>query len=242
MKMKNKPLILGIIIGVLIIGSIYFLTKSNQPKITKYSNFKVVVYKTPTCGCCSEYINYLKAYGFNVETKLVNDYELENLKKQTGIPPELWSCHTAFITRINANLNANGRESGITRIDANMSTQKNAELNTQINADSKNNSNSLENTYPHESAHDIRVNPRNNNPRESAYNIRVDQRKDLNYFIEGHVPIEAIDKLLTEKPEINGIALPQMPSGSPGMPGLKLYPFKIHSVKENKDLGIFMEI
>ncbi len=41
------------------------------------------------------------------------------------------------------------------------------------------------------------------------------------YFIEGHVPIEAIEKLLTEKPEIDGIALPQMPSGSPGMSGFK---------------------
>jgi hypothetical protein len=62
------------------------------------------------------------------------------------------------------------------------------------------------------------------------------------YFIEGHIPIEAINKLLTEKPEINGIALPQMPSGSPGMTGFKLSPFKIHSIKNGQDQGIFMEI
>ena|SRR3989344_3502476 len=41
------------------------------------------------------------------------------------------------------------------------------------------------------------------------------------YFVEGHVPLEAIEKLLKEKPEIKGIALPGMPSGSPGMPGAK---------------------
>ena len=38
-----------------------------------------------------------------------------------------------------------------------------------------------------------------------------------NYTIEGHVPIESIDKLFREKPNINGIAVPGMPLGSPGM-------------------------
>ena len=38
-----------------------------------------------------------------------------------------------------------------------------------------------------------------------------------NYTIEGHVPIESINKLFKEKPMINGIAVPGMPLGSPGM-------------------------
>ena len=38
-----------------------------------------------------------------------------------------------------------------------------------------------------------------------------------NYTIEGHVPIESINKLFREKPNINGIAVPGMPLGSPGM-------------------------
>ncbi len=38
-----------------------------------------------------------------------------------------------------------------------------------------------------------------------------------NYTIEGHVPIESINKLFREKPNINGIAVPEMPLGSPGM-------------------------
>ena len=38
-----------------------------------------------------------------------------------------------------------------------------------------------------------------------------------NYRIEGHVPIESINKLFREKPNINGIAVPGMPHGSPGM-------------------------
>ena len=38
-----------------------------------------------------------------------------------------------------------------------------------------------------------------------------------NYTIEGHVPIESINKLFREKPGIKGIAVPGMPLGSPGM-------------------------
>ena len=38
-----------------------------------------------------------------------------------------------------------------------------------------------------------------------------------NYTIEGHVPIESINKLFREKPNITGIAVPDMPLGSPGM-------------------------
>lgn len=37
------------------------------------------------------------------------------------------------------------------------------------------------------------------------------------YVVEGHVPVAAIHKLLNEKPDILGIALPGMPLNSPGM-------------------------
>jgi hypothetical protein len=60
------------------------------------------------------------------------------------------------------------------------------------------------------------------------------------YAVVGHIPIEAIDKLLIEKPEIVGISLPGMPSGSPGMSGMKEAPFEIHQFEGGQDLGIFM--
>lgn len=37
------------------------------------------------------------------------------------------------------------------------------------------------------------------------------------YIIDGHVPLKEIERLLTEKPTIRGIAVPGMPMGSPGM-------------------------
>ena len=50
------------------------------------------------------------------------------------------------------------------------------------------------------------------------------------YFVDGHVPIASFNRLLAERPEINGITLPGMPQGSPGMGGPKVEPFTITSV------------
>ena len=61
------------------------------------------------------------------------------------------------------------------------------------------------------------------------------------YFIEGHVPIEAINKLLKEKPDIDGIALPGMPIGTPGMPGEKVEPYIIYQLVDGKS-SVFMTI
>src|SRR5262249_1162886 len=44
------------------------------------------------------------------------------------------------------------------------------------------------------------------------------------YVVDGHVPVEAIQKLLAERPAIKGLTLPGMPEGSPGMAGAKTQP------------------
>ena len=61
------------------------------------------------------------------------------------------------------------------------------------------------------------------------------------YFIEGHVPLEAVNKLLKEQPDIDGIALPGMPIGTPGMPGKKEEPYIIYQLIDGK-FSIFMTI
>lgn len=53
------------------------------------------------------------------------------------------------------------------------------------------------------------------------------------YIVEGHVPLEAIEKLLREQPDITGIALPEMPRGSPGMSGLKTERFQIFAIQHD---------
>jgi hypothetical protein len=49
------------------------------------------------------------------------------------------------------------------------------------------------------------------------------------YVVEGHVPADAIRRLLTERPDVRGIAVPGMPLGSPGMeqPSGRVDPYSI---------------
>jgi hypothetical protein len=54
-----------------------------------------------------------------------------------------------------------------------------------------------------------------------------------NYVVGGHVPIEVVNRLLAEKPEITGITLAGMPMGSPGMNGRKTAPFTIYEIAKD---------
>ena len=50
------------------------------------------------------------------------------------------------------------------------------------------------------------------------------------YVVGGHIPIEVVNRLLSEKPQIIGITLPGMPVGTPGMPGEKTGPLEIYEI------------
>ena len=81
---------------------------------------------------------------------------------------------------------------------------------------------------------------------KQKYNIPVEMQSCHTtiigkYFIEGHVPLAAINKLFKEKPNIDGIALPGMPIGTPGMPGKKEEPYVIYQLIDGK-FSIFMTI
>ena len=63
------------------------------------------------------------------------------------------------------------------------------------------------------------------------------------YVVEGHIPELAIQKLLAEKPDIKGVGMPGMPSGSPGMPGPKTEDFVIYEITHEGTKGdVFMTI
>lgn len=57
------------------------------------------------------------------------------------------------------------------------------------------------------------------------------------YVVEGHIPEIAIQKLLSEKPDIKGIGLAGMPSGSSGMPGPKTEKFVIYEITHDGTQG-----
>jgi len=94
----------------------------------------VTVYKSPTCGCCKQWVKHLQANGFSV--KAIDVADIVKAKTANGVPLMLGSCHTAMVD---------------------------------------------------------------------------------GYVIEGHVPANDIKRLLKERPAVQGLAVPGMPIGSPGM-------------------------
>lgn len=120
-----------------------------QPDLLR--GLEATIYKSPTCGCCSGYVDFLKAQGVKVQVVLQED--LGSVKARFGIPAQAQSCHITLIG---------------------------------------------------------------------------------GYVVEGHVPLLALKKLLRERPKLDGIALPGMPIGTPGMPGTKTAAYQILSLYKSQ--------
>jgi hypothetical protein len=59
-----------------------------------YAATPVTVYKSPTCGCCDKYVDYLRDNGFAV--KAVNETDMSAIKKRYGMS-HVASCHTTLV-------------------------------------------------------------------------------------------------------------------------------------------------
>lgn len=55
----------------------------------------VMVYKSPTCGCCEMWVEHMRAAGFRIE--VTNTEDMGALKSQAGVPVGKGSCHTAKV-------------------------------------------------------------------------------------------------------------------------------------------------
>lgn len=156
--MKTKTFIIAITALILVAGGTMLLGNNKENQISNDKE-RITVFYSPVCGCCSNYVAYLRRRGYKVETVWQTD--LSGIRAEYGVPFHLASCHTSVVA---------------------------------------------------------------------------------NYVVEGHIPVEVIQRLLAEKPVIAGVALAGMPSGSPGMAGAKLAPFRIHVIAtDGGDGGIFTE-
>jgi hypothetical protein len=61
------------------------------------------------------------------------------------------------------------------------------------------------------------------------------------YIVEGHVPVAEVDRLLAERPDIVGLAVPGMPIGSPGMEvsGADSQPYDVYTFDQAGKMEIF---
>ena len=160
----NKITLIIILIILLGFSFSFFNTKSEN-NITKQeteqedaskilAGKRATVYKSPTCGCCAGYVDFLEKNG--VEVDIVDSQTLFEFKEEFGVPASQESCHTTVF--------------------------------------------------------------------------------EDSYVVEGHVPLDTLEKLFTEKPDIKGIALPNMPIGTPGMEGPKTESFKTEILGEEKKI------
>lgn len=88
---KNKRTYILSFIGVLII-SLYigfdFTYKTASAE-------EIMVYKSPSCGCCNKWVTHLEEKGFDVKTSNMPD--VRPIKNKYGVEEKFQSCHTAKI-------------------------------------------------------------------------------------------------------------------------------------------------
>jgi hypothetical protein len=147
----GKIAALLLVAGGLLLGSILPVQRSAQAA-------EIIVYKSPTCGCCKKWVSHLEQHGYTVEVHNQNRNKLKSIKAEMGVPRGLQSCHTAKIG---------------------------------------------------------------------------------GYLIEGHVPADVIARLLKEKPQIKGLAVPGMPMGSPGMEGPRKDAYDVLALQKNGKTSVF---
>ncbi len=56
---------------------------------------EVTVYKSPTCGCCSDWVTHLRDNGFSVTVK--DEVNMKPIKQRAKVPKDLAACHTATV-------------------------------------------------------------------------------------------------------------------------------------------------
>ncbi|MBF0188361.1 MAG: DUF411 domain-containing protein [Magnetococcales bacterium] len=81
---------LGAMVAVLLVAiGVGWLLFPNTPQ----AMMDATVYKSPSCGCCTGWIEHLEREGFSVEVKDIAD--VSPIKQRLGVPDEAASCHTA---------------------------------------------------------------------------------------------------------------------------------------------------
>lgn len=78
---------------LLLLGTVATATATRAPATDPLPPMRVV--KSPSCGCCTAWVDYMKSKGFKITVEPRED--LTSLKRANGVTPELESCHTAFV-------------------------------------------------------------------------------------------------------------------------------------------------
>jgi len=76
-----------VIAGVVSLGGLVAAQRAAAPTVE--------VFKSPTCGCCANWVKHLEANGF--KTRVTDVEDMTQVKAKYGVPGRLQSCHTAVV-------------------------------------------------------------------------------------------------------------------------------------------------
>jgi len=79
----------------LLMGAIAALALPRAAQASKPEAPLVEVWKSPTCGCCGEWIKHLQANGFRTRVHLIQDAAI--MRRRVGFDDRFGSCHTALV-------------------------------------------------------------------------------------------------------------------------------------------------
>lgn len=67
-------------------------------EVARLADADMVVYKSPTCGCCDLWVDHARDHGFDVATVDIAAYDdLVATKREHGVDMDLGSCHTTVV-------------------------------------------------------------------------------------------------------------------------------------------------
>ena len=70
------------------------VTASAPDPARQAAGSRLSVYKSPSCGCCADWVDHIEAAGFT--TSIHHPENLNRIKAQRGIAPRYGSCYTAI--------------------------------------------------------------------------------------------------------------------------------------------------
>jgi hypothetical protein len=79
--------------SVAALGLLAALPAARSPSSNTAPPDTITVFKSPTCGCCADWVDHIREHGFAVIVRDMAD--VTPVKNASGVPQALRSCHTA---------------------------------------------------------------------------------------------------------------------------------------------------
>ncbi len=67
----------------------------SMPNTTHADGPEITVYRSASCGCCTQWGEHLAEAGFRIDDQVTE--AMVGVKEQQGIAPDVASCHTALV-------------------------------------------------------------------------------------------------------------------------------------------------